>query len=262
MPKKRIKFTAENLTLIADPSVEAWLNEFSKEGVRNQYESRLMRFFIATNTSALEIKGMETKQLKSLLLTYQKDEVEKGRANNGILSVITAVRSYLISQDKSIDFRRGQLCKLEADNDSHVFTNGDLKKLFDVGDTFEKALLATAVSEGWEISAFLEEQDRSVIAKRLAHATQNGDKFIFFNNTRQKTGVPRFCVLNPLAIEWLSKYLEVRKDSDERLFPITADGVQKMLYRLAEQSGLKTTGNLRFHNIRKWLMFAAFTVRF
>ena len=27
-----------------------------------------------------------------------------------------------------------------------------------------------------------------------------------------------------------------------------------MLYRLAEQSGLKTTGNLRFHNIRKWLM--------
>ena len=79
MPKKRIKFTAENLTLIADPSVEAWLNEFSKEGVRNQYESRLMRFFIATNTSALEIKGMETKQLKSLLLTYQKDEVEKGQ---------------------------------------------------------------------------------------------------------------------------------------------------------------------------------------
>lgn len=57
-----------------------------------------------------------------------------------------------------------------------------------------------------------------------------------------------------MAIEWISKYLAVRKDNDSRLFPITQDGVQKMLYRLAANSGLKTTGNLRFHKIRAWLM--------
>jgi hypothetical protein len=150
-------------------------------------------------------------------------------------------------------FRRSQLVSLETDTDSHVFSNGDLKLMFDVGDTFDKALLATAVSEGWEISAFLE-QDRDLVQRKLDHAKQNNTQFIFFDETREKTGVLRFCCLNPLAVEWLTKYLAVRTDSDPRLFPITQDGVQKMLYRLAKDSGLKTTGNLRFHKIRAWLM--------
>ncbi len=242
------------MKILDEPSVVAWLNEFAKASTKKQYESRIVRFLQSTHTTTQDLKDMDVKQIKQLFLNYQREQVEKGCKNNGILSIITAIRSYLISIDKTVDFRKGQLVNLESDTNSHIFSNGDIKLLFDVGDTFEKALLATAVSEGWEISAFLEEQDRKVVENRLAHAIQNGDKFIFFNNTRQKTGKARFCVLNPLAIEWLTKYLQVRKDSDERLFPITADGVQKMLYRLAEQAGLKTTGNLRFHNIRKWLM--------
>ncbi len=247
-------FTDEQLKILnSDPSIESWLSEFNKKSTRHQYASRLVRFLQATNVSIANLKEMDSKEIKKLFLTFQGEQTKKGFKNNGILSIITAMRSYLLTIDKVVTFRKGQLLNLEADNNSHVFTNGDLKLLFEVGDTFEKALLATAVSEGWEISAFLE-QDKEVITKRLAHATQNSEKFIFFANTRQKTGVARFCVLNPLAIEWLTKYLAIRKDNDSRLFPITQDGVQKMLYRLAMQSGLKTTGSLRFHNIRKWLM--------
>jgi hypothetical protein len=247
------RFNTKQLEMLKEPSIKSWLNEFSKRSTREQYESRIIRFLEATNTTATDLQRMDGKEIKKLFLTYQAEQVQKGAKNNGILSIITAMRSYLISIDKSVDFRKGQLVNLEADNSSHVFTNGDLKLLFEVGDTFDKALIATAVSEGWEISAFLE-QERAVVEKRLAHGTQNNEKYIFFTNTRQKTGVARFCVLNPLAIEWLSKYLATRKDDDARLFPITQDGVQKLLYRLAEQSGLKTTGSLRFHNIRKWLM--------
>ena len=241
------------MKILDEPSVVAWLNEFAKASTKTQYESRIVRFLQATHTTIADLKRMDVKEIKTLFLNFQRKEVEKGTKNNGVLSIITAIRSYLISIDKTVDFRKGQLVNLEADNSSHIFVNGDLKLMFDVASTFEKALLSTAVSQGWEISSFLE-QDRKVVESRLAHAVQNGDKFIFFNNTRQKTGVARFCVLNPLAIQWLSKYLAVRKDNSPLLFDITQDGVQKMLYRLAEQSGLKKTGNLRFHNIRKWLM--------
>jgi hypothetical protein len=248
------KFNPKQIEILnSDPSIEAWLSGFNKEGTKQQYASRLVRFLEATNITIEDLKRMDSKEIKKLFLSFQGDQVAKGFKNNGILSIITAIRSYLLTIDKVVMFRKGQLLNLEADNNSHAFTNGDLKLLFEVGNTFEKALIATAVSEGWEISAFLE-QDRDVIAKRLAHATQNSEKFIFFTNTRQKTGIARFCVLNPLAIEWLTKYLASRKDDDTRLFPITQDGVQKLLYRLSEQSGLKTTGSLRFHNIRKWLM--------
>ena len=245
--KKEILAMEENKT------VKQWLNEFSKEGTRRGYRSRLAKFLKATNKTVEDLKNLDTKSLRSLVLDYQRQAQERGISNNGILGIITAVRSYLVSIDKPLVFRRRQLLSPQADTSSHMFTNGDLKMLFEVGNTFEKAIIATAASEGWEISSFLN-QDREVVEKRIEHAKQNNQKFIFFENIRKKTGVNRFCVLNPLAIEWIEKYLATRTDDDSRLFPITQDGVQKMLYRLAKLSGLKTTGSLRFHNIRKWLM--------
>src|SRR5665648_13064 len=162
------QFKTQQLEILNDESIQAWLNEFAKASTRKQYSSRIVRFLEVTNTTIADLKRMDVKEIKTLFLTYQKSQVEKGTANNGILSIITAIRSYLISIDKSVDFRKGQLVNLEADNSSHVFTNGDLRMLFEVGDTFEKALIATAVSEGWEISAFLD-QDKEAVEKRLAH---------------------------------------------------------------------------------------------
>lgn len=251
MPKQ--KTNLPKLEILKDPTIDSWISEFKNKGTRYQYKYRLSKFLKDTNIPLEKIKNMDTKELKKLLLKYQADETEKETKNNGFLNIIMTVRSYLISLDKPLKFRKSQLAKSEPDNDSHMFTNGDLKLLFDVGNTEEKAILATATSQGWEVSAFLD-QERDIIEKRLAHAIQDTEKFIFFRNTRKKTGVARFCVLNPLAIEWLTRYLATRKDQDTRLFPITQDGIQKMLYRLAEQAGLKTTGSLRFHNIRKWLM--------
>ena len=251
MPKQ--KTNLPKVEILKDPTIDSWISEFKNVGTRYQYKYRLSKFLKDTNVPLEKIKNMDTKELKKLLLKYQADETEKKTKSNGFLNIIMTVRSYLISLDKPLKFRRSQLVQIEADNDSHVFTNGDLKLLFDVGNTEEKAILATAASQGWEVSAFLY-QERDIIERRLAHAIQDNEKFILFRNTRAKTSVPRFCVLNPLAIEWLTRYLATRKDKDPRLFPITQDGIQKMLYRLAEQAGLKTTGSLRFHNIRKWLM--------
>jgi hypothetical protein len=238
--------------LMKNPLVSEWLRYMPVESTKLKYIQRMVKFLEVMNTTPDAINAMTPKELMNLLLDYQS-KVKGTLKNNGILGNITAIRSFAASLGKPVKFRRAQLVKIETDTDSHIFSNADLKMMFDVGDTFEKAILATAVSEGWEISSFLD-QDRELVQRKLDHAAQNKESFIFFEETREKTGVLRFCVLNPLAIEWLTKYLALRKDNDARLFPITQDGLQKMLYRLAKNSGLKTTGNLRFHRIRAWLM--------
>jgi hypothetical protein len=238
--------------LMKNQSVNDWLSEFKVENTKQKYLRRMANFLEKMNTTPDAIKAMDSTQLKKLVIDYQ-NLVKGTLKNNGILGNITAIRSFAGFLGTPLKFRRSQLVSIETDTASHRFTNADLKLLFDVSNTFEKALLATAVSEGWEISSFLE-QDKDLVQRKLDHASQNHESFIFFEETREKTGVLRFCCLNPLAIEWLTKYLATRKDNDPRLFPITQDGVQKMLYRLAKDSGLKTTGNLRFHKIRAWLM--------
>src|SRR5208283_1210332 len=234
-------------------TVEGWLSEFPNAKTRHLYKIRIANFFVATGLTEEKLREMEADDIKSAIMNYRREELAKGSNQNTVLSTTVAVRSYLAQINKSVKFRRGMLGKVEADNSSHVFTNGDLKQLFQVGDTEEKAIIATASSLGWEISSFIElEKDK--VHRLIEHAKANDEKFIFFEDTRSKTSEARLAVFNPLAIEWLSKYLETRKDDNTKLFPFTQDGIQKKLNRLAENSGLKTTGTLRFHNIRKWLM--------
>jgi hypothetical protein len=235
------------------PKVKAWIDEFSNPRTRRNYRYGINAFFTAVGLSVDEFLVLPAQDVKHLILTFQKDMKVKGWTDGRINAITISVRSFLASNDINVKFRRNQIIKASSDISSHAFSNGDLKRLYDVGGAFEKALLATAVSEGWEVSMFLE-QRRDKVEARIAHAEQNGERFVFFMDKREKTGQPRFCVLNPLAVESIKRYLAVRTDDDPRLFPITADGVQKMLYRLAKDADLKTTGFLRFHNIRKWLM--------
>jgi hypothetical protein len=199
-----------------------------------------------------DFSNLTPKEMKHIVLAYRAKSEKEGMPQNSILAHICSVRSYCVSIDKPLMFKKNALGKVQADTDSHVFSNGDLKGLFEIGNTFEKALISTAVSLGWEISSVLE-LDRVKIKAKLEHGKQNNEQFVFFEDTRAKTLESRFAVLNPLAIEWLTKYLDSSEDS-EKLFPITEDGVNKLLKRMANASGLKLTGTIRFHNIRKWLM--------
>ncbi len=242
-----------DIQVLDDPTVKAWLNEFIKASTRHAYSHGICVFFKSLNILPSDLQKLDQKEIKQLILTVQKKMKDNNATNSHVRLIVATIRSYLASQDIQIMFRRNQLVKTQADNSSHIYSNGDLCRMFEVGGAFEKALLATACSQGWEISMFLE-QKRKKMEQRIEHAKQNNEQFIFFMDRREKTGEPRFCVLNPLAIESLSNYFAVRTDDDEQLFPIKHSGVQKLLYRLAKDANLKTTGALRFHNIRKWLM--------
>jgi integrase len=236
-----------------DEAIESWLRDF-KGRTAYVYEDRLNKFFCDTGKTAQDLETMTAKEIHKLLVEYQVGEQKKNAKQNSILSTITAVRSFCSSLDKPIKFRKNQLDRAEIDTESHVFSNGDLRGLFEVGNTTEKAIIATATSLGWEISSFLALK-REKIESLIRHAKANGEQYVFFENKREKTSVPRVCVLNPLAIEWLSKYLELTKVSpSERLFDYTSDGIEKMLARLADQSRMQKTGPIRFHRIRAWLM--------
>ena len=235
--------------------VSEWLSEFSNERTRITYSSRIDLFFKATGLTEELMLSMTPEEIKSKILNYRREELAKGVSQNTVLSNIVAVRSFCAQINKPVKFRRGMSGKVEADNDSHIFSNGDLKHLFEVGDTQEKAILSLAASLGWEISSFLE-LTRDKIDTKIRQAKANNESFVFFEDTRAKTSESRLAVINPLAITWVSNYLATRKDDDPRLFLITQDGIQKMLSRLALNCGmiLGKEETLRFHNIRKWLM--------
>jgi site-specific recombinase XerD len=254
------------------PKVEEWLSEFDSEETKRAYQHNIELFFQATGLTAENLQAMSPDEIKHILLKWKADLLSKGKPQNTALHYLTSVRSFCVQINKPIKFRKGQLGKIEADTDSHVFSNGDLKTLFDIGDVTEKAILATACSLGWEISGFLE-LDRDKVRRQIEHAKANNANFVFFQDIRNKTGEARLAILNPLAIKWIDKYLETtkpnqpvikkdetkehyqkREDEFLRLFNYTQDGIQKMLNALAVKSGLKTTGPIRFHNIRKWLM--------
>ena len=76
---------------------------------------------------------------------------------------------------------------------------------------------------------------------------------MFIPQVRKKTNVKGLLVINPLAVEWLEKWIS--QNPKDKLFPIARkDSVSITLRKLAKQSQIKLTGKIRFHNIRAWTM--------
>ena len=236
------------------PLIENWLSEYGSRRTRFDYSQKTHDFFTSKNITPESFVKMEVKEIKHMLLVYHAEQKKIGVPQNTVLSTITAVRSFCTNLEKQIKFKRGQIGKVTIDVNSHSFTTQDLKGMFEIGDTTQKAIIATAVSLGWEISGFISLKLKK-IRGLIEHAKANGEEYVFFDDVRMKTEEPRLGVLNPLAIQWIGKYLEVTKPSESSLlFDYTQDGINKMIVALSTRSGMKTSGRVHFHRIRAWLM--------
>ena len=211
-----------------------------------------------------ELLETEPREVRELLLIYQNEARNlKGKplSNNSILARQTAVASFMDYYEKKIEWKRNTKVRPRPDVTSHVFSNGDLSRMFQVGDIRDKAMLALATSLGWETSAFTELK-RETILEHLERAEETGEKFIYFQTIREKTGQPRLGVLNPSAIFWLRKWLkqsEGQKTPNNRMrtsdiFNLSEIGIYQRIKILAKRAGIKTTGSIKFHTIRKWVM--------
>lgn len=247
------------------PQVIEWLDECRKSSTRRIYGNNITKFFQWYEGSYEDFLKLDSKATRHVLLKYQNEH--SGVPANTVNNVITAMCSFLIYLDKPVNLR-GKRLSSTPDLDSHVFTNGDLTKMFDLANTKEKALLALGTSLGWEISALLEFK-RETLQNLVNRARAERKEFIYFRSQRKKTGAPRLGVLNPLALEWLEKWLKelpskkvrTRKENKRtkdrpisEVFDIGEEGANLILKRLAREAGLALTGRVHFHKIRGWVM--------
>ena len=255
------------------PAVQKWLRLKRSPTTRYNYALRLKYFLEHFKMNVDELLEMSAKEVRELCLIYQNEaKTKKGKplSSNAILARQTAVASFLDYCDKPIEWKRNTKVKPRADVTSHVFSNGDLSRMFEVGDVRDKAMLALATSLGWEISAFVDLK-RESLRQILERQEETGEEFVYFRQIREKTGEPRLAILNPLAIKWTRKWFKDSEKSSKKervgkprshdsklrisdIFDLTGRGILSRIKVLGRRAGLKTTGNLRFHNIRKWVM--------
>ncbi len=247
-----------------NPLVEEWLAEKRTANTRRTYLMRLRNFLDYHALSPEELLEHPPRKQRNLALRFQNEQSEMNP--NTIISHLTAVASFLDHYDMPINWKRSRV-RPRPDVTSHVFTNGDLHKMFEIADTKQKCMLALACSLGWEVRGFATLK-RESLRRLIERAKDTGEQFVYFRNVRQKTGALRLGVLNPLALEWTEKWLKIRKEKPRRqrkhqpdrikpvsdIFDMTSDGINMMLKRLAKKAQIKTTGKVRFHNIRKWVM--------
>jgi len=254
----------ELVELRKNPLVEEWLAEKRTANTRRTYLMRLRNFLDYHGITPEELLKLPERKQRSLALRFQNEQPEMNP--NTVISHLTAVASFLDHYDQPINWKRGRV-KPRPDVTSHVFSNGDLNKMFEIADTKQKCMLALACSLGWEVRGFATLK-RENLRELIERAKDTGEQFVYFRNIRQKTGASRLGVLNPLALEWSEKWLKIRKEKPARqrkqqpdrikpvsdIFDMTSEGINRMLKRLAKKAQIKTTGRVRFHNIRKWVM--------
>jgi len=237
--------------------IDEWLEECRTQSTKRLYGQNIKLFQEWYQKPLETFLNLEPKAMRHEALKFQSflaERLTKRKAlmtANSIISALTALGSFCTFNDKTLNLR-GKRLRTRIDLSSHVFTNGELSRIFDIGSVEEKAILATFCSLGWEVSSLLELK-RPFIESLIKQAKEEGKEFIFFQSQRPKTGALRLGVLNPLAIEWLSKWLE--QSSGERLFRFTTkEGVNKMIQRLAREAHITKTGRIHTHLIRKWVM--------
>jgi site-specific recombinase XerD len=251
--------------VLEDPKIKKWLSECRTENTKRTYINRIERFFEWYGDDVDKFLNLKQEELHDIALQFQNTCKDKP---NSILSTFAALNSFLLSQFKqTINFQRKKI-KPEIDLTSHVFSNGDLAAMFNVGNTKEKTLLSLSCSLGWEIGAILE-LDRKTMSSMVKRAKETNEEFVYFISQRKKTHARRLGVLNPTCLEWMGKWLkesegtELRKRKENKvtadrpisdIFDLSAEGVNNVLKRLAKDAQIVTTGRVHFHKIRGWVM--------
>lgn len=159
---------------------------------------------------------------------------------------------------QKLTIRRGRIFPVQMRTDEHIFSLNDLRKMFDIADTRNKAILSTAVSLGWSISDFLSLK-RKFIKGFIERAKAENREFIRFDWQRPKTDAPVLGILTPESIAWLESWLKCSEEteylwSSSRGEKLKDESIGDMLNRLASEAGIVKTGTIHFHGIRKFLM--------
>lgn len=245
--------------------MEQWLNEYTNKTTRSNAEINFKVYLQwSKKTPKQLIDEFEQVKTKSQILQFQNyliNEYVSPHTNqklkpNSVRSILTSVRAFYTSQKEMVRGLKSKIINVEEAKGEHIFSLDDLRAMYAVGDLRDKAILSTATSLGWEISAFLD-LDKDFVEALVKRAKAQNVEFIAFDWQRHKTGATQYGILNPMAIFSLEQYLaKLNKENptQKKLFDLTEVSVNNILRKLVQDANLALIGTIRFHLLRKFLM--------
>ena len=249
---------------------EEWLHETAPEfkDKKEDVDEIIVKEYEETSEKKFKRKwqGILEKYVVYLLNDYQLRDVngnvtgKKGMAPNSARGYVGSVRAFFTAECCSI--RVTNVPKPRKATGEHKFSIEDLRKMFQVADTRDKAILATAVSLGWEPDSF-QHLPRALLKAHIKRAREQNLKFVHFDWYREKESTEMLACLTPESIDWLEKYFDKTKNvKTEWAFPngtgknpISQDAINDVVKRLVKEGNVTTTGKIRFYGVsRKFLI--------
>jgi len=209
------------------------------------------------------------KQMGLKAVEYYNKRVSEGYATNTVRAEVSSVRAFCRDNATTLLIPRRKIAKAKSAKGEHEFNREELAKMFYVADIRGKAILATEVSLGFSVKDF-SELKRDFIQSLVKKALEEKLDFVGFNYERGKTGVESRSHVTPEAVNSLKTWFEyVDQHRAEKGLPksewVWANGnnghldpqtLNDVVKDLVTKANITTTGNVRFHLLRKFLMNA------
>lgn len=282
MPRRHTKLW-NNLTSLTEDWVK---NSYPRATAQTawKYKDRLngfLEFIGLTDAEFLESykrakdRHNWAKQIGLKTVAYYNKMISDGYATNTARSEVSSVRAFCRDNATSLIIPRRKIAKAKAAKGEHEFTREELSKMFYVGDIRAKAILATEICLGYSVKDFAtlkREFVEALVNKALAEKID----FIGFTYERGKTGVESRSHLTPEAINSLKawfEYLDAYRtekglNKSEWVWAngngghLTTQTINDVIKDLVLKAQITTTGKVRFHLLRKFVMGAIHSAGF
>jgi len=197
------------------------------------------------------------------------NELTKKYAINTARSYVSAARAFCRDKCQILIIQRKRIGKPKMAMGEHEFNREELSKMFHIADVRDKAILATAVSLGFSVEDFAE-LPRELIENLVNKSIKEKIDFIAFDYERGKTGVVSRSHLTPEAVQSLKEwfeYIDKKRESEGKgkskyVFPngnsehLSDQAINDIIKDLVKKANITTTGKVKFHLVRKFLMGA------
>lgn len=215
------------------------------------------------------------KQIGFKVVAFYNDRVGKGYATNTVRAEVSTVRAFCRDNATTLILTRRKIAKAKSAKGEHEFTREELAKMFYVADVRAKAVLATETSLGFSVEDF-SELKRDFIENLVNKTLSEKRDFIPFSYERGKTGVESRSHLTPEAVNSLKawfdyidqKRLEKGLKKSEWVWcngncgNLNEQTLNDIVKDLVKKANIQTTGKVKFHLLRKFVMGAVHTAGF
>lgn len=209
------------------------------------------------------------KQIGLKAIAYYNDRVGKGYATNTVRAEVSTVRAFCRDNCTTLLIPRRKIAKAKSAKNEHEFTREELAKMFYVADVRGKAVLATEIALGFSVKQF-SELKRDLFESLINKAIAEKIDFLGFDYERTKTGVESRSHTTPEMTNSLKAWFEyIDAKRQEKGLPksewVWANGngnhldpqtLNDIIKDLVVKAQITTTGKVKFHLLRKFLMNA------